>query len=341
MPQLLAAASVLVATAAAVSLLLLLPAVALAETAGERNAAGRAQVWLAAVVLPPATGIIAAATAIWLHMQGFVASPHLGGQRPHLCLLPIYQAPGGAYRLELLSWLALVLVLLALLRLLAGAVSSHLLRRLAITSGAPASDAPGNGLLHEVQLSRPTCFNAGLLRPVVVASTALRGALDPDSFAAVLAHEQTHCTRRDNLLSLLVDVCSTLLLPVPTAYHYRRQWRAASEAAADDGALQRGADREALLRALQALRSATGRSAGTPSLAALLIPETPIADQRLARLHLPPEEAPPGAGHGSSALLWSIGIAIALLALVTVLTSTRSLQDTLFCAAEQFIRAAR
>ena len=56
MPQLLAGAGILVATAGAVSLLLLLPAMALAETAGERNAAGRAGIWLAALLLPPAAG---------------------------------------------------------------------------------------------------------------------------------------------------------------------------------------------------------------------------------------------------------------------------------------------
>ena len=69
-----------------------------------------------------------------------MASPHLGGQRPHLCLLPLFNAPAGAYRLRVFCWFALALVALAALRLISGAFSSHLLRRLVVASGAHVSD---------------------------------------------------------------------------------------------------------------------------------------------------------------------------------------------------------
>ena len=79
MPELLAAASILVAMAGAVSLLLALPAAAVAETAGEADAASRARTWLAVLILPPLAGVLAAVWALSLHAQGLVASPHLGG----------------------------------------------------------------------------------------------------------------------------------------------------------------------------------------------------------------------------------------------------------------------
>jgi len=339
MPHLLAAASILVATAGAVSLLLLLPAAGLAETAGESNAAGRARVWLAALILPPLVGALAAATALWLHAQGIVASPHIGGQRPHLCLLPLYGAPAGAYRLSIFSWLALALLALALLRLIGGALSSHLLRRLAVANGAPASESSPRCALYEVQLSRATSFNAGLLRPVVVVSTALRQALPAESFTAVVARERAHCARRDNLASLLADACAALLILLPTVYYFRSQWRSASEAAADDAALAAGVQREHLLDALQAMRGAAPRSAGAPSLASLLIPQAPVAEQRLARLLAGDDQARGPAR--SSAVVWAVGIAVVLLLAVMLLAGTRSIQDSLYCAAEQLIRAAR
>lgn len=340
MPHLLAAAGVLVATAGAVSLLMLLPAVALAETFGEGKAARRAQVWLAASLIPPAAGLCAALAALWIHAQGIGASPHLGGQRPHLCLLPLLRAPGGAYRLELFTWIALGLTAFAVLRLMGGAVASHLLRRLVTTAGAPVAGGPPGCDLYLVQLSRPTSFNAGLLRPVVVTSTLLRDSLTDEAYDAVIAHERVHCARRDNLRGLVVDACTALLLPLPTVHHYRRQWRAAAEAAADDGALQLGATVEALLVALQALRRSASRPASAPSLASLLIPETPITDQRLARLRLAPaDEHKPGMR--DSMVLPGVVAAAVFLVVLLLLASTRSLQDTLFCAAEQLIRAAR
>ena len=339
MPELLAAASIFVTTAGAVSLLLLLPTVGLAETAGEDDAAGRARAWLAALLVPPLVGLLAAGCALYLHSEGLVASPHLGGQRPHLCLLPVYSSAAGAYRLSVYAWLSLALVVVAVLRLIAGAVSSHLLRRLAAASGARVENAGPGCAVYEVGLSRATSFSVGLLRPVVVLSSPLLGALAPESVAAIIAHERAHCRRRDTLASLLADASTALLLPLPTVHYYRAQWRAASEAAADDAALAAGARREHLLDALEAL-GATRPVAGPPSLAALLIPTPPVTQQRLRRLMREPGPQAHDT-RPARALLWAIIVAILLFGLAMVLTSTRSVQDSLFCAAEQFTRATR
>ncbi len=340
MPELLAAASILVATAGAMSLLLVLPAAGLAETAGEHHAASRARIWLAALVLPPLIGTICAVAALMLHAQGFVASPHEGGQRPHLCLVPLHDAPAGAYRLSIFAWIALILVVLTLLRLVFGTIASHLLRRLALTNGAPVPGLERGCLVNEVRLSRLIAFSAGLARPVVVLSTSLLRALDSERLAAIVAHERAHCRRRDNLASLVADICVVVQALMPTAHYYRHQWRAASEAAADDAALGAGVAPEVLHAALQSLRGEAPRTVSTPTLVSLLIPDLPVTDQRLARLEAL-TDADPAQARAARALFWAVGTAAVLLVAVLLVVSSQSVQDTLFCAAEQFTRATR
>jgi len=339
MALLLAGAGMLVATAAAVSLLMALPAAALAEAAGESNAAGRARVWLAALLVPPLAGLAAAIRALLLYAQGLGATPHLGGLRPHLCLLPMVNAPAGAFALRALAWLSLLLIAAAVLRVAAGAISGHLLRRMMIDSGAPLdpADAQGPPVL-AVELRRPVSFTAGLLRPVIVISTALSGRLAPEELRAIIGHERAHARRRDNLLALLADGCATLLLLVPTAWYARRRLRAAIEQAADDEAVVRGVAPEALVGALRAVESAANGVPRAPTLAALLIPEPAEPAQRRARLQ---GEAPArSAADGRAHALVATAVGVVLIA-VLLLAARQPIEDSLFCAAEQLIAAVR
>ncbi len=390
MPELLAAASILVAVAGAVSLLLVLPAAGLAETAGESNAASRARTWLAALVLPLLAGVIAAGWALLLYAQGLAASPHLGGQRPHLCLLPLLNAPAGAYRLRMFSWFALALVGLAVLRLLVGAFTSHVLRRLAVASGGPlrhdgpssaapptrgqpgaappsrqmppaegpredpatAGDEAGPSSLSPdardnllvVDLGTATSFCAGLLRPVVVISSALLEGLGAGDVEAIAAHELGHARRHDNLAGLIADVCTILLVVMPTAHYYRQQWRAAAEAAADDAALASGVPASSLRGALEAVRGAAQRRRpGRPSFLSLLIPPPDVSTQRIRRLagREPAAAQTPSEGSLRRWLPWLVfALSLGAIALV-VLVSRQSVEDSLFCAAEQLIRAGQ
>jgi Zn-dependent protease with chaperone function len=287
-------------------------------------------------------GLIAAACALWLQAQGLVASPHLGGARPHLCLVPLLQAPAGAYRLRLFAWIALVLVALALVRLIAGAFTSHLLRRLAVASGASPSRPVGReGNVLVVSLGTPTSFCAGLLRPVVVLSSDLLDGLDPGQMGAVAAHELGHARRHDNLAALIADVCTILLAFMPTAHYYRQQWRAASEAAADDAALAGGVPPSALREALEGVQRAQQRRRPGPlSLLSLLIPPPDVSAQRLQRLAAREHATPRSASEGGlrRALPWIVfAVGLAAVALF-LLVSHQSVQDSLFCAAEQIAR---
>lgn len=342
MAYLLAAAAVLVATAAAVSLLMALPAAALAETAGKANAAGRARVWLAALVVPPLTGLAAAAWGLMLYAQGIGASPHIGGLRPHLCLVPVRAAPSGLFTLRLLAWLALLLVAVAVLRVIVAAATSHLLRRMMVASGGPLSEDPGDGVRRlVVELGRPVSFTAGLVRPVVVVGASLVHALDNTSLRAILAHERAHARRRDNLLWLIAEGCATLLAPMPTVWYYRAQLRQAMEEAADDAALKAGVESEELRLALRVAGRAAERRPRTPSLASLLIPSPALHEHRAARLQtLDRRGLPAERGRGRLQAWLAAGVGLLVVA-VLLLVARRAVEDSLYCAAEQLLRVVR
>lgn len=337
MAALLAGAGILVATAAAVSLLMLLPALALAETAGEPNAAGRARVWLAALLIPPLVGLAAAVTALALHTEGISASPHLGGFRPHLCLLPAFHAPAGPFALRALAWVALLLVAAALVRALAGAVSGHLLRRLMVESGAALDAGHDPGVL-AVELGRPVSFTAGLLRPAIVVAESLHARLGADELAAIIAHERAHARRLDNLVGLLADATATLLVFMPSAWYFRRRLRAAIEEAADDAALASGVTRGALASALNAVERANHSAPHPPSLAALLVPEPALPAERRARLERLPVDLRARVLHGRTRALLAAGVGLLLLAAL-ILAARQPVEDSLFCWAEQLIAA--
>ncbi|MGI5819870.1 MAG: M56 family metallopeptidase [Armatimonadota bacterium] len=335
MATVLVGTAIVVATAAAMSLLMALPAVALAETAGDTNAAGRARAWLAALTVPPVAGIAAALWGLLLHAQGIGASPHIGGLRPHLCMLPLRDAPSGAFTLRLLAWGTLALLIAAALRVALAALSSHLLRRTVVASGGRLREGAGELV---VDLGRPVSFTAGLLRPVVVVATSLAASLDEASLEAILAHERAHARRRDNLRWLIAEGCAVLLAPMPTAWYFRAKLREAMEEAADDAALEAGVAVEALSVALQVAARAADRRPRTPTLASLLIPEPAMPGRRAARLTtLDPERIPEARGRGRRRAWVAATIGVLLVAVLLV-AARRAVEDSLYCAAEQLLQ---
>ncbi|MFO8082211.1 MAG: M56 family metallopeptidase [Armatimonadota bacterium] len=338
MALLLAGAAMTVATAAAVSLLMALPAAALAETAGDANAAGRARAWLAALIVPPLSGLAAAAWGIALHAQGIGASPHIGGLRPHLCLVPLRAAPSGQFTLRLLAWLALLLVAAAVGRAVVTAVKSHLLRRMVVASGAPLGEGTGELL---VEAGRPVSFTAGLLRPVVAVATSLAAALDDEALEAILAHERAHARRRDNVRWLIAEGCATLLAPMPTAWYFRARLREAMEEAADDAALEDGVTPEDLCAALEVAGGAADRRPRTPTMASLLIPGPALPEQRAARLRALDPDRVRSAGGRSRWHAWGAAVVGLLLVAALLLAARQAVEDSLYCAAEQLLRIVR
>lgn len=72
----------------------------------------------------------------------------------------------------------------------------------------------------------------GLWRPGILVSRGLLDQLQPDELAIVLAHEQAHVERLDNLRALLLR-WSTVFWPVPIAQRVRRDSRVDAEQACD------------------------------------------------------------------------------------------------------------
>lgn len=338
MAQLLAFASILVATGVAVSLLMALPAVALAETAGEENAAGRARVWLAALLVPALAGLLAAIRALVLHSQGPGASPHLGGERPHPCLIPLARAPGGDALLTAFAWLALLLALAAILRAAIAMIRSHLLRGMVLASGARLEADPA---VWEIEAATPMSFTAGLLRPVMVISTALSDRLSEAELRAVIAHERAHCRRRDNILRALAKICATLTALTPTAWFYRSRLVSALEEAADDEALRQGVRPADLQAVLVAMERVARRRPREPSLASLLIPAPAAPESRRRRLEALADHTPStGFSRGRAPAIIAATTGIVVVAVLMII-ARQPVDDGLYCAAEQIISTVR
>ena len=91
---------------------------------------------------------------------------------------------------------------------------------------------------YEVTDERLFAFTAGLLHPVVVVSSALVRALSSEEITAVLAHEEAHATRHDNLALTFVNAAARALFFLPgvarSADSVRRHVELAADARAGD-----------------------------------------------------------------------------------------------------------
>jgi Zn-dependent protease with chaperone function len=85
------------------------------------------------------------------------------------------------------------------------------------------------------RLSGPMTF--GMFRPVIALPSGFARNFNPAQQEAMLAHELAHVTARDPLWSAFADGVCALLWWQPLAWWARRQFRAASEDAADEASL--------------------------------------------------------------------------------------------------------
>jgi Zn-dependent protease with chaperone function len=138
----------------------------------------------------------------------------------------------------------------------------------------------------------PVVAVVGLRRPTLVIARSVLEACTPEELEAVLAHEQGHIDRHDNLRRLLMYAAPDALTWLPFPLRLETAWRAATEEAADDEAARTGDEgRVALASALlKVARLATGpRPAGFTPASALYCGEN--LDGRVRRLLQPFEGA--------------------------------------------------
>jgi len=108
------------------------------------------------------------------------------------------------------------------------------------------------GLVRVVDLSHPTAFCYGLLRPRICVSSALVKTMSPAQLRAILLHERHHMKRWHPLITLGLDTLADALFFLPLVGELRDQFRAQMELKADRAAIQ-GAGRKPLAGALHRL----------------------------------------------------------------------------------------
>lgn len=102
-----------------------------------------------------------------------------------------------------------------------------------------------------VDASFPIVAVDGVIRPRLIIARSVIASCSPEELRAVLAHEQGHLDRRDNLRRLFIACAPDVMSWLPSSGRLFAAWREATEEAADDAASRAGAD--ARLRLASAL----------------------------------------------------------------------------------------
>lgn len=147
----------------------------------------------------------------------------------------------------------------------------------------------------------PPLATVGLVRPRVVVTGELRGALDPAALAAALAHERVHVRHRDPLRIWLAQIATDLQWPSPSARRRFEHWLGALELARDEEARLDGVPGEDLAAAVVAVARMPRRPLGG-AMAGLTGAETSLA----SRVHRLLEPVPPDRGRRSIGLLVAV-----------------------------------
>jgi Zn-dependent protease with chaperone function len=237
---------VYVATACVASGLVFLPAAALAEALPPGRTAWETRLWFAALLLPHLLAAASVGYALRLHAIDPVAWTVRARAVRHLPFWWIAQTPDAAYRLQVIALIAAAALLIGLLRPL---FSLALAWRYARVLNRASVEVPELGVWL-TPLKRPWSACVGFLRGRVFVTQGLAQLLDAEELGAVIAHEQAHARRGDNLRQLLAQAAFGPTVLMPTAHGAYRRLQASFERAADAEAVASGADGHALASAL-------------------------------------------------------------------------------------------
>jgi Zn-dependent protease with chaperone function len=208
----------------------------------------RSTLLTALAVMPASVAALVAVLGFMPSLGGWIVDPHCHAETgcgPHV---PHLHA-GAPYALSL--GVALLGAAAALWSSIVGRLRRT--QRLASALGSMAEPSPRDRF-ETVDSPEAFAYCVGLWRPKVVVSTGLIRRLRPEQLRAVVAHEQEHALRRDNLRHALASACS-----LPLGSRGRRKLLAdltsASEEACDRTAAAR-TNSETVLAALAALAPA-------------------------------------------------------------------------------------
>jgi Zn-dependent protease with chaperone function len=131
----------------------------------------------------------------------------------------------------------------------------------------------------------PIVAVVGFARPRLIIARSVLETCSPSELEAVLAHEQGHINRRDNLRRLLLSVAPDVLAWLPASERLFAAWRDAAEEAADDDAVRAGADgRVRLASALVKVARLAPASDASPLMPASALYRGESLDRRVRRL---------------------------------------------------------
>ena len=218
---------------------------------------------------------------------------------------------------------AALLGIVSLARAAAMWLKTKQLRRMWMT-GAEPIELPGIGIpAYRVETAFPIVAVVGARRPALVIARPVLESCSDEELAAVLAHEQGHIDRRDNLSRALITAAPDVLSWLPVARRFQQDWHDATEEAADDAAGRLGATgRIALAQALLRVARLAQAAPQLPPLPASALYRGENIEGRVRRLLADPVVAttlPP--------FVWRAGAAITITVCLLALQAVHSLVE--------------
>jgi len=246
MSHFLAGTILYVSVACVTSGLLFLPAAAFVESLPSARPSREISLRFAALLIPHLCAIAAVLFALQVHQSDPVPWAWRNDRVRHLCFWWIVGNPDVAYRVTILGGLASAMVAFGVLRPVFSALLAWRYARLLSRASTHVPEL--NVWL--TPLDRPWSTCVGFVRTRVYITRGLVELLDPDELATVIAHEQAHADRRDNLKLLVAQLLLGPIVIMPTAHHFYRRLRVSVERAADLAAASSAGEQETLASAL-------------------------------------------------------------------------------------------
>jgi len=246
MNALLAGLILYIAVAYATSAVAFLPAAALAEALPARSARREVVLWLLALLTPHLAALAAVIYAARLHEIDPVPWVMRREWERHISFWWLAGGPDAAYRIKFVAVIAGALAVLALIRPAFSALLAWRYSRTLTRSSTHIAELD----VWLTPLERPWSTCVGFLETRVYVTQGAAQLLAPDELASVLAHEQAHADRRDNLRLLLAQAALGPLIVWPPARYAFRRLQGAIERAADQASACCPADQETLASAL-------------------------------------------------------------------------------------------